>query len=100
MDSRARCTFPTPIGNGLDSVSWTLSGHDELTILLQETLKRAASRPAIEPDRDFIYRFIDGRLKNEEEGTGRVVLVDRDRARIEFTNVIVNIRERVDKVLW
>lgn len=70
----------------------------EPTVLLKESLERATSRAAIEPDGNFVNRLSKLRLEDEKQRSGVILLINRHRPRIHFANVIINIGQLVDEV--
>lgn len=68
------------------------------TVLLEETLERAAAGATVQPDRDFIDWSTNGRLEHEEQSPADIVVVNWDQTRIEFAQVKGKVRQRFHKV--
>lgn len=72
----------------------------EPTVFLEEPLERTASRTTVQPDRNFVDRLPKLRLEDEENRSRVILLINGYRSGINFTDIVVDIREFVDEVSY
>lgn len=72
----------------------------ESTVLLEKPLQGTAARSAIQPNGHFVDRCANSWVEHEEKRSGRIFLIDWDQSRVHLTNVEVDIRQRVNLVLY
>lgn len=72
----------------------------EPTVFLEEPLERTASRATVKPDRNFVDRLPKLRLEDEEKRSRVILLINRHRSGINFTDIVVDIGELVDEVSY